>query len=87
MGIFCGQRRKARAKEIFVRKKAALSEVCKAFYKWKTFGLRKRTAFASPAKLSDKEKTFFSAQRHRLRTATKLTSSYTFHLRQPTVSL
>ena len=59
---FCGQRRKACAKEVFVRKKAALSEVCKAFYKWKTFGLRKRTAFTSPAKLSDKEKTFFSAQ-------------------------
>ena len=62
MGIFRGQRRKARTKEFFVRKKAALSEVCKAFYKWKTFGLRKRTAFTSPAKLSDKEKTFFSAQ-------------------------
>ena len=31
MGIFCGQRRKVRAKEVFVRKKAALSEVCKAF--------------------------------------------------------
>ena len=31
MGIFCGQRRKARAKEVFVRKKVVLSEVCKAF--------------------------------------------------------
>ena len=31
MGIFCGQRRKARAKKVFVRKKAALSEVRKAF--------------------------------------------------------
>ena len=31
MGIFCGQQRKARAKEVFVRKKAALSEVRKAF--------------------------------------------------------
>ena len=31
MGIFCGQRRKARAKEVIVRKKAALSEVRKAF--------------------------------------------------------
>ena len=59
MGIFYGQREKACAKEVFVRKKAALSEVCKAFYKWKTFGLRKRTAFTAPAKLSDKEKNFF----------------------------
>ncbi|MGI6196698.1 MAG: hypothetical protein ACOYIO_06430 [Eubacteriales bacterium] len=31
MGNFCGQRRKARTKEAFVRKKAALSEVRKAF--------------------------------------------------------
>ena len=87
MGIFYGQREKACAKEVFVRKKAALSEVCKAFYKWKTFGLRKRTAFTAPAKLSDKEKTFFSAQRHRLRTAPKLTSSHKVYPRQPTVSL
>ena len=78
---FCGQREKACAKEVFVRKKAALSEVCKAFYKWKTFGLRKRTAFTAPAKLSDKEKTFFSAQRRRLRTAPKLTCSCKFHPR------
>ena len=31
IGIFRGQRRKVRAKEVFVRKKAAVSEVCKAF--------------------------------------------------------
>ena len=31
MGIFCGQQRKARAKEVFVCKKTALSEVRKAF--------------------------------------------------------
>ena len=31
IGNFRGQRRKVRAKEVFVRKKAALSEVCKAF--------------------------------------------------------
>ena len=37
MGIFCGQRRKAYAKEVFVRKKAALSEVRKAFCYWKFF--------------------------------------------------
>ena len=58
MGIFCGQRRKARAKEVFVRKKAVLSEVCKAFYKWKTFVLRKRQTFLAHAKLPDKEKHF-----------------------------
>ena len=58
MGIFCGQRRKARTKEFFVRKKAALSEVCKAFYKWKTFVLRKRAVFSAHAKPTDKEKLF-----------------------------
>ena len=31
MGIFCGQRRKACAKEVFVRKKVALSEVRNVF--------------------------------------------------------
>ena len=31
MGICCGQQRKARAKEVFVYKKTALSEVRKAF--------------------------------------------------------
>ena len=31
MGIICGQRRKARAKEVFVRKKTALSEVRTVF--------------------------------------------------------
>ena len=31
MGIFCGQRRKACAKEVFVRKKGALSEVRNVF--------------------------------------------------------
>ena len=31
MEIFCGQRRKARAKKVFVRKKVALSEVRKVF--------------------------------------------------------
>ena len=58
-----------------------------AFCKRKPFVLRKRTAFSAHAKQPDKEKTFFSAQRHRLRTAPKLTCSNTFHLRQPTVSL
>ena len=33
MDIFCGQQRKARAKEVFVRKKVALSEVRKVFCK------------------------------------------------------
>ena len=42
MGIFCGQRRKVRTKEVFVRKKAALSEIRKACCKRKAFGLRKR---------------------------------------------
>ena len=57
-GIFCGQRRKVRTKEVFVRKKAALSEVCKAFCKRKTFGLRKRAVFSAHAKPTNKEKLF-----------------------------
>ena len=36
---FCGQRENACAKEVFVRKKAALSEIRKAFCKRKAFGL------------------------------------------------
>ena len=65
----------------------ALSEVRKVFYKWKTFGLRKRAVFSAHAKLSDKEKTFFSAQRHRLRTAPKLTCNCKFYPRKLTVIL
>ena len=45
MGIFCGQRENACAKEVFVRKKAALSEIRKAFCKRKAFGSRKRAFF------------------------------------------
>ena len=44
-------------------------------------------SFFSPCKANRKRKAFFSAQRHRLRTAPKLTSSHKFHLRKPTVSL
>ena len=58
MGIFCGQRRKARAKKVFVRKKAALSEVRKVFCKWKTFVLRKRAVFSAHAKPPGTEKHF-----------------------------
>ena len=58
IGNFCGQRRKVRAKEVFVRKKAALSEVRKVFCKWKTFVLRKRAVFSAHAKPPGKEKHF-----------------------------
>ncbi len=53
----------------------------------KCFWFAKKLAFSAHTRLSDKEKTFFSAQRHRLRTTPKLTSSHTFHPRQLTVSL
>ena len=43
--------------------------------------------FSAHAKQPDKEKTFFSAQRHQFPTATKLTCNCKFHPRQPTVSL
>ena len=52
-----------------------------------SFWFAEKGGFTVHAKLSDKEKTFFSAQRHRLRTAPKLTCSYKFSLRQLTVSL
>ena len=45
----------------FLYVKTTLSEVRKAFYKWKTFGLRKRQTFSAHTKQSDNEKTFFSA--------------------------
>ena len=47
----------------FLYVKTTLSEVRKAFYKWKkwkTFGLRKRQTFSAHAKQPDKEK-YFSA--------------------------
>ena len=65
----------------------ALSEVRKAFCKWRTFVLQKRAVFSAHAKQPDKEKTPFSTEKLQLPTAPKLTSSYTFHPRQPTVSL
>jgi hypothetical protein len=51
----------------------------------KLFGLRKRAVFSAHAKL--KEKLFLSAPQQQLPTAPKLTSSYNFHPRKPTVSL
>ena len=59
----------------------------KTFCKWKTFGLRKRQTFSAHAKLSNKEKAFFSTQRHRLPTAPKLTCSNSFRILFATVSL
>ena len=55
MGIFCGQRRKARAKKVFVRKKAALSEVRKVSANGNFFDSRKRAVFSAHAKQPDKE--------------------------------
>ena len=57
------------------------------FVRKKCFWFAKKLAFSAHTRLSDKEKTFFSAQRHRLRTTPKLTSSHDFYPRQPTVSL
>ena len=59
----------------------------KAFCKQKTLVLRKRTGVLAHTKLPDKEKLFFSAQRHRLRTAPKLTCSNSFQISLATVSL
>ena len=42
----------------FLYIKMALSEVRKVFYKWKTFGWRKRAVFSAHAKPTDKEKHF-----------------------------
>ena len=48
------------------------------FVRIKGFWFVKKLAFSAHTRLSDKEKTFFSTQRHRLRTATKLTCSHDF---------
>ena len=62
MGIFAdSEERYVQKKFLYV--KTTLSEVRKAFYKWKkwkTFGLRKRQTFSAHAKQPDKEK-YFSA--------------------------
>ena len=68
-------------------KRVALGGKKERFVRKKCFWFAKKLAFSAHTRLSDKEKTFFSAQRHRLRTATKLTCSYDFYPRQPTVSL
>jgi len=53
MRNFCGQRRKACAKEVFVRKKAALREVHKAFCNEKLFCFTKKAFFSAHAKPTD----------------------------------
>ena len=68
-------------------KRVALGGNKERFVRKKCFWFAKKLAFSAHTRLSDKEKTFFSAQRHRLRTTPKLTSSHTFHPRQLTVSL
>ena len=57
MGIFADSE-KTLVQKKFLYVKTTLSEVRKAFYKWKTFGLRKRQTFSAHAKLSDKVKLF-----------------------------
>ena len=51
------------------------------------FLIRDKGVFSTHARLTDKGKLFLNPPRHKLPTALKLTSSHTFHLRQPTVSL
>ena len=79
MGIFCEQRRKARAKEVFMRKNG---------FEWSSqrfllmkFFIREKGVFLAHAKLTDKEKLFLSAPRQQLPTATKLTRSNPFRNR------
>ena len=82
---FFGQRRKARTKEVFVRKKA-LSEVRKVSAN-EIFLIRDKGVFFAHAKQSDNEKTHFSTAKLQLPTTPKLTSSHNFHPRKPPVSL
>ena len=56
-GNFCGQRRKARAKEVFVRKKRLWVKFVK-FLLMKFILIRDKGVFFAHAKLSDKEKIF-----------------------------
>ena len=57
------------------------------FVRKKCFWFAKKLAFSAHTRLSDKEKAFFSTQRHRLRSTPKLTSIHKFYPRQLTVSL
>ena len=68
-------------------KRVALDSNQERFLQKITFCFAEKNSFLAHAKLSNKEKAFFSTQRHRLRTATTLTCSYDFYPRQPTVSL
>ena len=68
-------------------KRVALDGNKERFVRRKCFWFAKKLAFSAHTRLSDKEKTFFSAQRHRLRTAPKLTCSNPFRISLATVSL
>ena len=56
-GSFCRQRRKARAKEVFMRKKRLWEKFVKILL-MKIFLIREKGVFSAHAKLSDKEKLF-----------------------------
>ena len=68
-------------------KRVAFGENKERFVQKNGFWFVKKLAFSAHRRLSDKEKTFFSAQRHRLRTAPKLTCSNSFQISLATVSL
>ena len=68
-------------------KRIALDGKKERFVQKRAFCLRKRAVFSAHVKPTDKEKTFFSAQRHRLRTTPKLTCSNPFRISLAAVSL
>ena len=85
-GIFCRQRRKARAKEVFMRKKRLWEKFVKLPGN-EIFLIRDKGVFFAHAKLTDKEKLFLSAPRQQFPTAPKLTCSNPFWISLATVSL
>ena len=70
-----------------VCKKKRILQLMQSHLEKKSFCLRKKLVFSAHAKPTDKGKLFFSTPRQQFPTAPKLTCSYKFHLRTPTVSL
>ena len=78
--VFCKRKR-------FVLRKRRLFLFMQGHLEKKSFCLRKKLAFSTHVKPTDKEKLFLNTAKLQLPTAPKLTCSHKFHPRNPTVSL
>ena len=74
-------------KNVFSLRKRRIFQLMQDNLEKKSFCLRKKLAFSTHVKPTDKEKLFLNTAKLQLPTAPKLTCSHKFHPRNPTVSL